>query len=149
MTVSAAEIIEPRTRAGARSLRPRNFLIYLTAVTFVGFSLFPLYMIFTTALKTETDIFASPPVWLFKPTLKNFFDAFFVFGGQGVLRFLLNSLVVTLVSTALAVTLGAMAGYGLARYRFAANKHLAFYILSTRFAPPVWHDRREGLDIQG
>ncbi len=137
MAVSTAEMVQPRIRTGARPPWPRNFAIYLIAVTFVGFSLFPLYVIFTTALKTETDIFASPPVWLFKPTLQNFFDAFFVFGGQSVLRFLLNSLVVTLASTALAVTLGAMAGYGLARYRFAANKHLAFYILSTRFAPPV------------
>jgi multiple sugar transport system permease protein len=30
-----------------------------------------------------------------------------------------------------------MAAYGLARFRFPAAQHLAFYILSTRFAPPV------------
>ena len=30
-----------------------------------------------------------------------------------------------------------MAAYGFARFRFPGDKHLAFYILSTRFAPPV------------
>jgi multiple sugar transport system permease protein len=33
--------------------------------------------------------------------------------------------------------LGAMAAYGLARFSFAGTRHLAFWILSTRFAPPV------------
>ena len=60
-----------------------------------------------------------------------------VFGGRSVDTYLINSLVVTLVSSALAVFLGAMAAYGLARFRFRGNRDIAFYILSTRFAPPV------------
>jgi len=30
-----------------------------------------------------------------------------------------------------------MAAYGFARFSFAGKHHLAFWILSTRFAPPV------------
>jgi multiple sugar transport system permease protein len=44
---------------------------------------------------------------------------------------------ITLASTLLASVLGAMAAYGLARFRFRGDRHLAFWILSTRMAPPV------------
>ena len=49
----------------------------------------------------------------------------------------MNSVIVTLASSVLAVFLGSMAAYGLARFRFRGNRDIAFYILSTRFAPPV------------
>jgi multiple sugar transport system permease protein len=112
-------------------------LRYLLAVLFVGFCLFPFYIVLTTALKNERDVFAWPPVWLFKPSFANFYEALFVFGGQGALSFIVNSVIITAASTVLSVMLGAMAAYGLARFRFPARKHLSFWILSTRFAPPI------------
>jgi multiple sugar transport system permease protein len=115
----------------------RNISIYTAVCAFVGFGLFPLYIIITTALKSENDIFAWPPVWIFQPTFQSFYNALFVFGGQGVGGYILNSVIVTLASTVLAVTLGSMAAYGLARFRFRGNQDIAFYILSTRFAPPI------------
>jgi multiple sugar transport system permease protein len=130
--------------AAAAEVRPvgwlggmRNAAIYLAACLFVGFGLFPLYMMITTSLKTDQQAFAWPPVWLFEPTFHSYYNALFVFGGRSVDTYLINSLVVTLVSSALAVFLGAMAAYGLARFRFRGNRDIAFYILSTRFAPPV------------
>jgi multiple sugar transport system permease protein len=116
---------------------PIGALRYLVAAVFTGFCLFPFYVIVTTALKTETNIFAWPPVWVFKPTLQSFYNALFVFGGRGAISYLVNSIVISAVSTFLAVVLGAMAAYGLTRFSFAGNRQLAFWILSTRFAPPV------------
>ncbi|MCY4459788.1 MAG: carbohydrate ABC transporter permease [Albidovulum sp.] len=107
------------------------------ACVVVGFSLFPLYIMITTALKAESDIFSWPPTWTFSPTLQAFKNAFLLFGGQNVLVFLFNSVLITAASTALAVGLGSMAAYALARFPFRGSKHLAFFILSTRFAPPV------------
>jgi len=124
----------PRQPAGAW---PTGALRYLVAAVFTGFCLFPFYIIVTTSLKTETNIFAWPPVWVFKPTLQSFYNALFVFGGRGAISYLVNSIMISAVSTFLAVTLGAMAAYGLARFSFAGNRQLAFWILSTRFAPPV------------
>ena len=116
---------------------PIGTLRYLVAAIFTGFCLFPLYVIVTTALKTETAIFAWPPVWNFKPTLQSFYNALFVFGGRSAISYLINSVIISAVSTFLAVVLGAMAAYGFARFSFAGKRHLAFWILSTRFAPPV------------
>lgn len=110
---------------------------YLAASIFVGFCLFPFYMVLSTSLKSETDIFSWPPAWVFEPTFANFYDALFVFGGTGVLPFLVNSLIVTALSTLLAVGLGSMVAYGLTRFRVFAGNHIFFFILSTRFAPPV------------
>jgi multiple sugar transport system permease protein len=120
---------------GARRLR--DAALYLAAFVFVCFVLFPLYMIVTTSLKTDQEAFAWPPIWIFRPTWQSYYNALFVFGGRGAVRYLFNSLVCTLASSALAVLIGAMAAYGLARFRFRGNRDIAFYILSTRFAPPV------------
>jgi multiple sugar transport system permease protein len=132
-----------RNKALDRSVRhsahgwPIDTLRYLVAATFTGFCLFPFYVIVTTALKTETAIFAWPPVWVFKPTLQSFYNALFVFGGRSAASYLIKSIVISAVSTLLAIVLGAMAAYGLVRFSFAGKRHLAFWILSTRFAPPV------------
>jgi multiple sugar transport system permease protein len=121
-----------RARPGAIS---RSVVIYLVAVTFVGFCLLPFYVMITTALKREGDIFAWPPVFLFEPTLDSIRAAFF--GGRSVIPYLINSAAIAAVSTVLATALGSMAAFGLSRFRFRGSASLSFWILSTRMAPPV------------
>jgi len=138
--VSIALIRKKELKAGmshSASAWPTGALRYLIAAGFTGFCLFPFYVIVTTALKTETAIFAWPPAWNFKPTLQSFYNAMFVFGGRSAVSYLINSVIISGVSTFLAVVLGAMAAYGFTRFFFAGKRHLAFWILSTRFAPPV------------
>ncbi len=114
-----------------------DYARYLGAAVFVGFCLFPFYMIVSTSVKPESDIFSFPPSWVFDITFENYHSALFVFGGSGVLPFLINSIIITAASTVLAVGLGSMAAYGLTRFKVVAGDHLFFFILSTRFAPPV------------
>jgi multiple sugar transport system permease protein len=125
------------TEGRSFSLWPKDAVRFLIASVFTGFCLFPFYIIATTALKAEHDIFAWPPAWIFNPTLQSFFNALFVFGGRSAMSYLINSIVISAISTFLAVVLGAMASYGLVRFSFAGNRQLLFWILSTRFAPPV------------
>ncbi len=122
---------------GSAALSITDYARYLGAAIFVGFCLFPFYMVLSTSVKKESDIFSWPPAWLFDPTFDNYHAALFVFGGSGVLPFLINSLVVTAGSTLLAVGLGSMVAYGLTRFRVIGGNHIFFFILSTRFAPPV------------
>src|SRR5262249_55501814 len=135
--MTVAVTADRRHYRAQESLSGRKFVLYLAACLFVGFGFFSLYMMITTSLKTDQHTFAWPPAWVFTPTLQSYRNALFVFGGRSVDHYLLNSVVVTLSSSALAVFLGAMAAYGLARFRFRGNRDIAFYILSTRFAPPV------------
>src|SRR6516164_1533377 len=138
MSVALIRNKDVQVSAGrSHSAWPIGTLRYLIAANFTGFCLFPFYVIVTTALKAETAIFAWPPVWSFQPTLQSFYNALFVFGGRSAVSYLINSIVISAVSTFLAVALGAMAAYGFARFSFAGKGRLAFWILSTRFAPPV------------
>ncbi len=73
----------------------------LTAV--VLFTLFPFFWMVSASFKSQSDILASPPVWLFTPTLDHYREIFAdskVLGGVG------NSLIIAICTTALAVALG-------------------------------------------
>jgi multiple sugar transport system permease protein len=49
----------------------------------------------------------------------------------------LNSLIVAVISTIIAVSLGTITAYGFSRFRIAGESDLLFFILSTRMLPPV------------
>ena len=81
------------------------------------------------ALKNQVDNTAIPPVWIFRPTLQNFVN---VLTGKSFVRFMLNSLVVGVGSTALGLALGLPAAYSIARHK---QRGLAMAILFARMAP--------------
>lgn len=96
--------------------------------------LFPPFMLFLTSIKTNVDALKYPPVWIFRPVASNYREIFRLipFG-----HYLFNSLIVALVSTFIALSVGSLAAYGLARFRFKRSKDLSFWILSIRMTPPV------------
>ena len=71
-------------------------------------TLFPFYWMVSSSFKTQTDLLASPPVWVFTPTLANYAE---VFADAKVVRAIVNSLVVAVSSTALSVVLGTPAAF--------------------------------------
>jgi len=72
-------------------------------------------------------------VLFFTPTLENYRNLFF--GGNRAGSFLVNSLLVSIISTFIALALGSLAGYGMAHWRSRHKKDVSFWILSTRMAP--------------
>ncbi len=52
-------------------------------------------------------------------------------------HYLFNSVLIGLLSTAAAVCLGTAAAYGFSRFRVRGADHWLFFILSTRFLPPL------------
>jgi multiple sugar transport system permease protein len=52
-------------------------------------------------------------------------------------HYLGNSVIITVLSTAAAVCLGTLCAYGFSRFRLAGTKDWLFFILSTRFLPPL------------
>jgi multiple sugar transport system permease protein len=49
----------------------------------------------------------------------------------------INSLIVSIVSTVLAVSMGTITAYGFSRFKIKGEQDLLFFILSTRMLPPV------------
>lgn len=98
------------------------------------FCVFPFYWMVTTSLKTQVVALESPPVWWFTPTLANYREVLFV---DKVGPALINSLIVAVSTTALAVGLGAPAAYALARFEFRGKRDLWFWFITNRFVSPV------------
>lgn len=142
----SARVAGPRAGArgaGARAAPHRRvafgrrgwltLLRYAVVLVALLFFLFPIFWIGTMAFKLPAEYMHRPLVWLpGAPTLAHFRG---VMPQRGSLA-LQNSLVVASAATALSLTVGGLAAYGLARFG-TGGKHLAFWLLSQRFLPPV------------
>lgn len=96
--------------------------------------LFPVYWIFLTSFKTPREINEKTPTFLFEPTLENYRDLFEQFYFARALK---NSLLIVGATTLVVMVLALLAAYALGRLRVPGGKHLALWILSLRFLPPV------------
>ena len=94
----------------------------------------PLLWILTTALKNRVEAFQLPPKLIFTPTWSNFAA---VMGDSNFLHYYLNSIIVAVFTTVVSLILGLPAAYALARFRFRGRKDIAFWLLTTRMAPPI------------
>ena len=108
------------------------------------FFLFPIFWILLMSLQTNETILRSPPSFVFDPTLHNY--AAIIAGeldsnvASQEIRFLdnlINSVILSSASVAVALLLGVPAAYAFARYKFKGAEDIAFTLLSFRFAPPL------------
>ncbi|TME94918.1 MAG: carbohydrate ABC transporter permease [Chloroflexi bacterium] len=120
----------------------------MAAFAYIVFCLGPILFMVLASLKTDVDIFDPDKLFNFQAISANYEEV--LTGNTGAAqaagsymgastgpKALLASAVVTGASTIFALVFGAAAAYGLARYRFKGNRDLAFFILSTRMAPPI------------
>ncbi len=114
----------------ARSLAVQAVLLTLICL----FCVFPFYWMVTTSLKSQAVALQSPPAWLFTPTLANYAEVLFV---DRVGVSLINSILVAVATTVLAVVLGCPAAYALARFEFRGKRDLWFWFITNRFVSPV------------
>jgi len=138
--------VAPAAIAVARRLG--TIALYLAGLIYLTFCLAPLLFMVLASLKSDVEIFDPKALFSFTPTLVNYQEvltgstgaaqaAASYMGASTGPRALLASAVVTIISTALAIIFGSAAAYGLARYPFRGSRDLAFFILSTRMAPPI------------
>jgi multiple sugar transport system permease protein len=127
----------------------------------------PLLWIFLTSFKTSADAVAYPPKVFSQPSLEGYCNLFnissrqtpefmaslpppegycakvardrgmVIAGPSKTPGRLMNSLVIGFGSTFLAVFLGTLAAYALSRFKVPIKDDLLFFILSTRFMPPI------------
>lgn len=118
-------------RSRRRSLRLG--LRYVAAIMLTLMFLFPIYWLFMISFKTADEIFSYPPVW-WPESLQ--FSNYFVLFKDGDAATVGNSLIVAGVSTVLAMFLGTICAYSLARFK-TGGENLANWIISQRMVPPV------------
>lgn len=109
--------------------------------TIIGLALLavlvPFLWLVTTSFKLESDYLAYPPRLI--PDTWTLEGYRILFQREQLGHYFLNSLVITLASTALSVALGSMAAYSLSRAAlpFRLNGIIAFWMLLTRMYPAI------------
>ena len=130
-------------------------------------TLVPLAWIVLTSFKTPPDSIAYPPKVFFQPSVEGYCNLFFtrtrqtpeyiaalppaanecdalvrtrnmvIAGPSNVVPRFTNSIIIAFGSTFLAVFLGTLTAYAFSRFRVPIADDLLFFILSTRFMPPI------------
>ena len=95
--------------------------------------LFPIYWLFAISFKTPEEIFASPPVWWPASLQLANYAVLFRTATPGPSG---NSLVIAGVSTVVAMLLGTLCAYSIARFRTGGD-NFAMWVLSNRMLPPI------------
>lgn len=111
-------------------MKPRHLFLLLYLV----FLMLPLYWMLNMALKTNAEILGGFALLPQQPTLDNFrvilTDPSW-YGGY------LNSIAYVSLNTVLSLLVALPAAYAFSRYRFLGDRHLFFWLLTNRMAPPA------------
>jgi multiple sugar transport system permease protein len=105
----------------------------LAAAALLVLFLFPVYWLFMISFKTPDEIYHVPPLW-YPSSLQ--FDNYAVLFKDGDVMAILNSLILASSSTAIAMFLGTLCAYGLARFD-TGGRNLAIWIIQQRMFPPI------------
>jgi multiple sugar transport system permease protein len=133
-TTAEAPAAPARKKKGGNAASPKTpWWLYLVVAAIVIFCLFPFYWMISISLKTGADLTngsAYPP----NPTLSNYKS---VFQNGDFTRALLNSAVVSVVTTVAALTVGSFCAYALARLRFRGKFPILALVLSITTFPAI------------
>ncbi|OGP90678.1 MAG: ABC transporter permease [Deltaproteobacteria bacterium RBG_16_47_11] len=99
----------------------------------VLFIFFPIFWLCLTAFKVARDAYSTKII--FQPTFDNFIHIFSAPYNFGPL--VINSLVVSSLTIAIAIPIATLTAYALSRYPLKGKNVLLVWILSSQFVPPV------------
>lgn len=128
---------------GSTAFKPKDLAITTPPTVFFEPEITPFIRLFTKRVQMQKQVdpadYAAAPWWE-----QRIYD-----GGERVLKVgstaqlsqypdrFANSLIVAIISTVLAVSMGTITAYGFSRFKMPGEDDLLFFILSTRMLPPV------------
>lgn len=95
---------------------------------------FPVFWMFLASFKTELEAISTPPVFVFSPTLDNYAT---VLARTDYFQYALNSIIISVVSTLLAMSLAIPCAWTMAFYPTPKTRGVLLWMLSTKMLPPV------------
>jgi glycerol transport system permease protein len=98
------------------------------------FLMLPIYWLINMSLKTNTEIVSTMTIFPRDITFENYIN---IFSDPSWYNGYINSLKYVVINTVLSIALALPAAYAFSRYRFHGDKHLFFWLLSNRMAPPA------------
>ncbi|MBP0484852.1 carbohydrate ABC transporter permease [Sagittula salina] len=122
--------------AGGANARPR-FRVNSRAVVmtlYLLFLLLPLYWLLNMSLKTNTEILNDFTLFPKDLTFANYAT---ILTDPAWYMGYVNSLIYVVMNTVISLTVALPAAYAFSRYSFMGDKHLFFWLLTNRMAPPA------------
>jgi len=103
-------------------------------LTYIAFLLLPIYWLVNMSLKTNDEILAGFSLWPENPTFANYIV---IFTDPTWYSGYINSISYVVLNTVISILVALPAAYAFSRYRFLGDKHLFFWLLTNRMAPPA------------
>jgi len=107
---------------------------WLVPALYIVFLMLPIYWLLAMSFKTTNEILGGFTLWPQRFTLENYRK---IFTDPTWYLGYVNSLTYVVINTLLSVAVALPAAYAFSRYRFLGDKHLFFWLLSNRMAPPA------------
>lgn len=103
-------------------------------VAYMLFLMVPIYWMVVMSFKTNEEILGVLTLWPAMPTLDNYRT---IFTDPAWYSGYVNSITYVAINTAISVLVALPAAYAFSRYRFLGDRHLFFWLLTNRMAPPA------------
>ncbi|MGR3825660.1 MAG: carbohydrate ABC transporter permease [Salipiger marinus] len=128
--------IPEKLTAGGANTRPR-FRVNSRAVVmtlYLLFLLLPIYWLLNMSLKTNAEILGDFTLFPRELTFQNYVT---IFTDASWYMGYVNSLIYVVMNTVISLAVALPAAYAFSRYHFMGDKHLFFWLLTNRMAPPA------------
>jgi glycerol transport system permease protein len=103
-------------------------------IVYILFLMIPIYWLINMSLQPNRDIIGSFTLYPQNLTFDNYRR---IFTESGWAAGYLNSLIYVTMNTVISILAALPAAYAFSRYRFIGDKHLFFWLLTNRMAPPA------------
>jgi glycerol transport system permease protein len=107
---------------------------WLIPTLYIVFLMLPIYWLLNMSFKTTNEILGGFSLWPNNFTIENYVviltDPTWYMG-------YVNSIIYVVLNTVISVSVALPAAYAFSRYRFMGDKHLFFWLLTNRMAPPA------------
>ena len=114
-------------------MNTRTAMRLIAAMGITIIFLFPIYWLFMISFKTADEIYSYPPVWWPHQLQWSNYAVLFKDGDAITVW---HSLVIAGISTLIAMLVGTLCAYSLARFK-TGGEHLSNWIISQRMVPPI------------
>ncbi|MEX0697671.1 MAG: carbohydrate ABC transporter permease [Dongiaceae bacterium] len=103
-------------------------------IAYLGLLLLPIYWMLNMSLRTNADILDVFALYPTDPTFDNYIK---IFTDPSWYSGYINSFIYVSINTVISLVTALPAAYAFSRYRFIGDKHMFFWLLTNRMAPPA------------
>jgi len=107
---------------------------WMIPTVYIFFLLLPIYWLLNMSLKTNSEILSVFSLWPQDVTLANYRV---IFTDPSWYSGYINSMIYVSINVVISVGCALPAAYAFSRYSFVGDKHLFFWLLTNRMAPPA------------